>query len=495
MIDKTDTQEPVSRLLFRSVATQERKAVEAQWAHMEEVLVRLECHYFLTRRPVRDFGSPAEVMFDVIQRVDRIAALPLNAGTDARITLPQIKPVATILPISAPEAEAENDPTKALWGMPPTRAQARDKYVVVETDNTSAFSPEATYGPANAFPPFHPLPAVDYIRLLKDEHRLSRQWQRIYAAFEMVGEWFSYREISALVNYLVAVRTYGNDAVPALIARVGTYIVTARAYQYKVRRLRAELRSMIEHSLAERDSDGRILPVDRLCYRHDRRDTAIRNIHTLANALYECRHGRRYDFARHIAIDETEAGERGALGGWTLEHIRPITVRTLAHDHERRDWCRTHAEWLRANHDRLLSGPNRDRIAIDLPIASHAIANFARADFLPPADFSKTVEYFDGLLSYDRYALIDRPGNLTLLSRADRPAFDGAYFSQKKERAEVRIMEGAFIPPITLKVLRKQFPGARREFDFWSEWDRDAYFAFILNTITDENGRSYYPEE
>lgn len=322
-----------------------------------------------------------------------------------------------------------------------------------------------------------PLPAGQYIRPLKAKKEFGRRWKRLTAAFRAVLEWQKSPELGPLVNYLVVTPEYGDLTIPRLLAEFCRYDATTQSYVYGPRKLLKGVRDIVRRTVTcYADTEHYfVVPLRQLDQERDR-DIILKTL-TLANVLYEKAHERRYDFVRHIDVMNR--------GGWALVYIRPRSVKTLAHAEERREWAKQHLLWLRAHRDRLMQVIRPAEQAERLDALTARLEWYIATQESTEEDFGRIVFDFVIVLRKAHARGIGRVGNVALLPLTDLEALSDIYYCQKKERIDQLRQDGRFIPPLTRKVFRKTFPGARREFAFWSEWEADLYTRYIEQLLSD----------
>lgn len=322
-----------------------------------------------------------------------------------------------------------------------------------------------------------PLPAEQYIRPLKASKQFGRCWKQLTAALRAAWQWQKSPELGPLINYLVVTPEYGDSTIPHLLKTYGRYDADSRNYLYGPRKLLTGVRDIVRRTVTcYADTEHcYIVPLRQLDQERDR--GIILNTLTLANVLYEKAHERRYDFVRHIDVMNR--------GGWALVYIRPRSVKTLAHAEERRDWAGEHLRWVEAHRERLMEAIHPDEQQARLDALRAKTEWYIATQGSTEQDFAGLVQDFVAVLRAAHARGIGRVGNVALLPLTDLDTLSNIYYCQKKERIEQLRADGRFIPPLTRKVFRKTFPGARREFAFWSEWEADLYTRYIEQLLRD----------
>jgi len=297
-----------------------------------------------------------------------------------------------------------------------------------------------------------------YSRKLKEDRIPAKdEWLKIKQTFMMLEEWFEDRTLYHIVGFLIE-QGFGVDKIRALSEK------TAKSTFEK--KLRGEIFAKIfGNNLLDVSSNEELQVqvsecLDDLQYGRD--PTEIRSIlllFNLATLLDSPRSNLRFQF-------DSFKSEK-----WDIEHVRSVTTAPLERHHERVEWMKLCLGYLETQD-----------MEVELRSDIEKFVNLEQKEAL---------EIFDDL--YERVLSVFKENteddvdngisNLTLLDRNTNRSYKNAVFAVKRQRLLSLDQSGIFVPLCTRNVFLKCYSPQVDNVMFWSDKDRQAYRAVMIETL------------
>lgn len=266
-----------------------------------------------------------------------------------------------------------------------------------------------------------------------DVSLVSKQWDRVKGCFQQLQDWYLDWELYHLIGYLIATGTSLKD-------------LWDEHTGLRKSEFRENIKSRIRESLPK-------VSLESLEYGQ----AAVRKVLLLHNVLTNLESRER-----HFRFPFNRFKNQK----WDVEHIHSVAENSPESDLHRRDWLRDAAKHL-----------SDERLKAE-------VEKFVAASGWSDAEFDAI--YQEVLKCFSEAGVpesVNDLSNLALLDSGTNRGYGNAVFPAKRAKIIEREREGVFIPVATKNAFLKYYSHSVREFTFWSDADRQAYFEAIRGTL------------
>ena len=298
-----------------------------------------------------------------------------------------------------------------------------------------------------------------YGEKLKDDNtRPEDEWLKIKQTFMMVEEWFEDRKLYHIVGFLIH-QGLGIDQIRALSEQTtkSTFERNLRAKVFEKVVGGTPLHDRNEQELREQVGET----LNDLEYGRDSpRIRSILLLFNVATLLGNSRSNLRFQFESFKRDD------------WDIEHVRSIASGRPVRHHDRVAWLEQCLGYLRTKE---VEGELRSEI--------EEFVKLSQKDAVDSV-FDSLYERVLGIFKESDESDVDNGiGNLTLLDRSTNRSLKNAVFAVKRQRLLSLDQSGVFVPLCTRNVFLKCYSERADNVMFWSNEDRDAYVAAMVETL------------
>ena len=301
-----------------------------------------------------------------------------------------------------------------------------------------------------------------YSEKLKDESiALKEEWLKIKKTFMMLKEWFEDKKLYHIVGFLI------HQGVDINQIRLLSEKITKSTFEQK---LREEIFAKVigETSLNEFNKEELHEQISETLndLRYGRDSSKIRSIlllFNLATLLENSQSNLRFQF------DSFKRDE------WDIEHVRSVASYRPVRHHDRVAWLKLCLGYLKTK-------KMENEFCSELEEFVKLSQNDA-LDSVFTSLYERVLEVFKET-DQDEDDVDNGIANLTLLDRSTNRSYKNAVFALKRQRLLSLDQSGIFVPLCTRNVFLKCYSPQADNVMFWSDEDRDAYLAVMVNTLT-----------